>query len=87
MPTRGTSLDGRVVNAFEASARRVAVVLLCVALSMKPVIALAAGDEDIADLKRAVEELKAQNRALAKRLATLEGEKAPQKPPAPPPRA
>ena len=34
--------------------------------------ALAAGDEDIATLKRMVQELQAQNRELARRLSKLE---------------
>lgn len=55
-----------VLRAIEAS-------LLCLA----PCFAsLAANADDIAELKRAVEALREENRALAKRLATLEAEKA-----------
>jgi hypothetical protein len=48
--------------------------LMCLALSLQSVPA-AAADSDVAEMKRAIEELQAQNRALAKRLATLETEK------------
>ena len=47
--------------------------LLCLAASGP---SLGVDDADVAALKRAIEELRAQNRALANRLATLEAEKA-----------
>ena len=55
--------------------RDTAVGLLCIGLWVQPGMVLAASDADIAELKRSIEELKAQNRQLSKRLATLEGEK------------
>ncbi len=54
-------------------ARSAAVALLCLAAAAP---CLAADTADIAEMKRAIEELRAQNRALANRLATLEAEKA-----------
>jgi len=55
-----------ILRAVEASA-------LCLA----PLPAsLAADADDIVELKRAVEALREENRALAKRIATLEGEQA-----------
>jgi hypothetical protein len=50
--------------------RSAASALLCLAAS-GPGRAADARDADITELKRAIEELRAQNRALANRLATL----------------
>jgi uncharacterized coiled-coil protein SlyX len=64
--------------------RDTAVGLLCIGLWVQPGMVLAASDADIAELKRSIEELKAQNRQLSKRLATLEGEKSQRMQAAPP---
>jgi hypothetical protein len=63
-------------------ARDATALFLCVGLCLQPGPALAASDDDVAELKRAIEELKEQNRNLAKRLATLEAEKSPRRSPA-----
>jgi uncharacterized coiled-coil protein SlyX len=63
---------------------RGAAVAFLVGLCAQPGILLAASDADIAELKRSIQELRAQNRALAKRLATLEGEKSQPSQAAPP---
>ncbi len=63
----------RVFAAIER--RRTAVLLLCAGLLVQPAWVHAAESDDVTTLKRAVEELKVQNRDLAKRLANLEGEK------------
>ena len=55
--------------------RGAASALLCLAVS-GPCWSAGARDAGIAELKRAIEELRLQNRALANRLATLEAEKA-----------
>ena len=55
--------------------RGAASALLCLAVS-GPCWGADARDADITELKRAIEELRLQNRALANRLATLEAEKA-----------
>jgi uncharacterized coiled-coil protein SlyX len=64
--------------------RDTAVGLLCIGLWIQPGMVLAASDADIAELKRSIEELKAQNRQLARRLATLEDEKSQRRQAAPP---
>ena len=56
-----------------------AVALLCAGLVFQPAQVRGAESDDVAALKRAVEELKAQNRDLANRLANLEGGKSPPK--------
>ena len=48
--------------------------LLCLALCL-PSWAMAAGGDDFAKMKRAIKALQAENRALAKRVVTLEAEK------------
>jgi hypothetical protein len=57
-------------------ARCAATALVCLALVCAPCQAADTGEADIAALKRAIDELRAQNRALADRLSTLEAEKA-----------
>ena len=79
----GRRHGGRALNSIGLIVRRTTVALLCIGLCAQPV-ALAASDDDIAELKRAIEELKAQNRQLARRLATLEGEKSQRRQAAPP---
>lgn len=60
------------MNARRLVLRAVEIAFLCLA----PCFAsLAADADDIGELKRAIEALQAENRALSKRLATLEGEK------------
>ncbi len=49
--------------------------LLCLALAY-PVCAAAASKNELTEMKRAIEALQAENRALAKRVVTLEAEKA-----------
>ena len=58
-----------------ATPRAVAVMFLCLALKL-PSMAAAAEADEIAELKRAIEALKAENRELARRLGALEAEKA-----------
>ena len=66
------------------SARNAASVLLGAGLCLAPTLAMAASEDDVVELRRAIDELKAQNRLLAKRLATLEADKSQRKPaPAP----
>lgn len=74
--------DGPSMSAFRMIERRSAAVLLCAGLLFQPVLVHGAESDDVAALKRAVEELKAQNRDLANRLANLEGEKPIRKAPA-----
>jgi uncharacterized coiled-coil protein SlyX len=78
--TPGGRLNGHVVSAVGSVARNAASVLLCAGLCLGPASALAASDDDVAELRRAIEELKAQNRILAKRLATLETDKSQRRP-------
>jgi uncharacterized coiled-coil protein SlyX len=70
------------MNKLGTVARDAAAILLCTGLCLEPIPALAATDDDVAELKRALEELKAQNQSLARRLATLEADKSQRKPPA-----
>src|SRR5215211_7317253 len=58
---------------------RAAVALLCSPLWL-PFAAEAASDQEIEDLRRAIQELKARNDALSKRLSTLEAERSARKP-------
>ena len=53
---------------------RVATLLLCLAASA-PTYSADASADDITEMRRAIDELKAQNRALAHRLATLEAQR------------
>lgn len=62
------------MNMRQIAARVVAAGYLCLALCF-PSWAAAADADDIAELKRAIEALQAENRALAERLATLEAQK------------
>jgi hypothetical protein len=60
--------------------RRAAAALLCSALTLQPMLARAASDDDIAALKQAIEKLQTENRNLARRLGALETEKSARKP-------
>ena len=62
---------GHAMNSAPTSARAPAVALLCLALCL-PTWAAAAGADGIAKMKRAIEVLQAENRALANRVITLE---------------
>ena len=73
------------MKALQSIARYVAATLLFAGFYLQPVPSLAASDDDLQQLRRAIEDLKAQNRSLAKRLATLEAGKS-QRKPAPPTR-
>jgi hypothetical protein len=89
--TEGAGLNGATMRRFESIARDAAAALLCGGLCLQPSMARAASDDDMRELRRAIEDLKAQNRELAKRLATLEADKPQRRPPAsaraePPPR-
>ncbi len=62
------------MNTGHTAARAASAAILCIALCY-PFWAAGAGTDDIAELKRAMEMLQAQNRALAERIAKLEAEK------------
>jgi uncharacterized coiled-coil protein SlyX len=72
------------LNSIGLIVGRTTVALLCIGLCAQPRVVLAASDDEIAELKRSIDELKAQNRQLARRLATLEGEKSQRRLAAPP---
>jgi len=63
------------MRAVGTATRNAGSVLLSAGLCLAPASAIAASDDDVVELRRAIDDLKAQNRLLAKRLATLEAEK------------
>lgn len=67
---------------LDIAARHAGPVVVSVALCLGSPAALAADDDTVATMKRAIEELQIQNRALAARLAALEAERSERRAPA-----
>jgi uncharacterized coiled-coil protein SlyX len=65
------------IGRYTAAMRNMGAALLCLVLCLPGLEAAAA--DDMAELKRAIEQLQAQNRELAKRITALEAEKAERK--------